>query len=317
MSPKKTKKFAVAAIIVAAAALCIYLLWQPAQALYRHITHTPDKNGLYAIQGYWFDVLSPLDEASAKKFAQKINYLQSTYLAENPNVFFALVPDKGYFVKDVGYPTLDYTKLLSLLQSEIDPHVTSVSLLDKLQLSDYYQTDTHWRQDKLDGVMQALASAMDFSWDETRYTPHVRQDFVGALQKRTEKAMPPEELIYLTSESIDSATVENYQKPDFTDVYDLQLLDTTNAYDVYLSGVSPLITVYSPHASTTRELVIFRDSYASSLAPLFLDTYRTVTLIDLRFMDSRTLTEYITFSPEQDILFLYSTWVVNNSAMLR
>lgn len=317
MTGKNIKKAAVTALVVAAIALCICLLWQPAQALYRHITHTPDKNGLYKVDGHYFDVLSPLDEASVVKFADKIDYVQTNYLADNPNVFFAVVPDKGYFVRDVGYPTLDYERLTEILQAEIPGSITTIPLFDTLQLADYYRTDTHWRQDKLNGVMQAFAGAMDFNWDSTLYTPYIHENFVGTLQKRTEKAMPPEELVYLRSEAIDAATVENYQKPNFTDVYDLQLLDTANPYDMYLSGVSPLITIYSPGAATDRELVIFRDSYTSSLAPLFLDTYRTVTLIDLRFMDSRTLTEYVTFSPKQDILFLYSTWIINNSAMLR
>ena len=39
-------------------------------------------------------------------------------------------------------------------------------------------------------------------------------------------------------------------------------------YSVFLSGSKSLLTITNPSADTDRELVIFRDSFASSLAPL-------------------------------------------------
>jgi len=87
-------------------------------------------------------------------------------------------------------------------------------------------------------------------------------------------------------------------------------------YDVFLSGASPLITVESPLAATDKELVVFRDSYASSLVPLLLGQYRKVTLVDIRYMVSGLVPQYVEFN-DQDVLFLYSTYIVNQSAMLR
>lgn len=61
---------------------------------------------------------------------------------------------------------------------------------------------------------------------------------------------------------------------------------------------------------------MFRDSYASSLVPLLLGQYRKVTLVDIRYMVSGLVPQYVEFN-DQDVLFLYSTYVVNQSAMLR
>ena len=72
----------------------------------------------------------------------------------------------------------------------------------------------------------------------------------------------------------------------------------------------------SPLAATDKELVVFRDSYASSLVPLLLSQYRKVTLVDIRYMVSGLVPQYVEFT-NQDVLFLYSTYVVNQSAMLR
>ena len=85
---------------------------------------------------------------------------------------------------------------------------------------------------------------------------------------------------------------------------------------MYLSGAVPLMVIENPTATTERELVIFRDSFGSSLAPLLLEAYSKVTLIDIRYMASSLIGDYINFS-NQDVLFLYNTLILNSSEMLR
>ena len=89
-----------------------------------------------------------------------------------------------------------------------------------------------------------------------------------------------------------------------------------DAYDVFMGGASALQIVENPENKSGRELIVFRDSFASSLVPLLLEGYSKITLIDLRYMSSSLLPELVTFA-DQDVLFLYSTLVFNNSAMLR
>ena len=61
--------------------------------------------------------------------------------------------------------------------------------------------------------------------------------------------------------------------------------------------------------------MIFRDSFGSSLAPLLIEGYEKITLVDIRYMHSNLLPNYIEFT-DQDVLFLYSTMVLNSSSML-
>ena len=77
-----------------------------------------------------------------------------------------------------------------------------------------------------------------------------------------------------------------------------------------------LLTVESPNARTDRELVVFRDSFASSLAPLLLEGYSRVTLVDIRYLSPTQLGRYLTFT-DQDVLFLYSVNVLNNSETIK
>ena len=85
---------------------------------------------------------------------------------------------------------------------------------------------------------------------------------------------------------------------------------------MYLSGAQALLRIENPHAETDRELVIFRDSFGSSLAPLLTRGYKTVTLVDIRYISSQLLGQFLTFR-NQDVLFAYSALILNNSATLK
>ena len=76
------------------------------------------------------------------------------------------------------------------------------------------------------------------------------------------------------------------------------------------------IRLENPQAETDRELVIFRDSFGSSLAPLLVPGYAKVTLADIRYLPSSQIGKYLTFT-DQDVLFLYSAPVLNNSDTLK
>jgi hypothetical protein len=68
-----------------------------------------------------------------------------------------------------------------------------------------------------------------------------------------------------------------------------------------------------------RRLIIFRDSYTSSLAPLLVDSYSEVLLLDTRYIYPHMLGSFVT--PEEftdaDVLFMYSAMILNDSNTLR
>ena len=65
-----------------------------------------------------------------------------------------------------------------------------------------------------------------------------------------------------------------------------------------------------------KELIIFRDSFASTIAPLLINGYKKITLVDLRYIDPNKLNEIIKFD-KQDILIIYNTIMINNSEAIR
>ncbi len=313
-SPKQKKLLmvvlALAALLVAAA-----LAYTPLQKLYRKIAKQPDQNGMYQVGDHWFQALEPLSEQSAQKFADKLLSVQQNYLTEQNRIFWAIVPDKGWYVEKEGYPTLNHPLLQSQLEALLTDF-TSIDLTPALSLDSYYKSDRHWRQEALQPVLDLLGEKMGFSVSLNEFDQQTVPAFHGDFSKHITGKFPQEDLIYLTNSDTDQTVVDNYQAKDVHSVYDLPRLESKLPYDVFLSGVTPIVTLKSPNAPAGKELVIFRDSFASSLAPLLCGEYQTITLIDLRFMHSSLIPKHITFT-NQDVLFLYSDWIASNPSLLK
>lgn len=305
-------------LVFAAARLCLAAAAVTALAAANGLFNSgkrPDENGMYTAQGHWVEALGEADTESAARFAEKLKNLKADLLTGDNRAFYAIVPDKGYYLPGEVTPATDYAALFAAADEGLaDSGIEKIDLTGALTLEDYYFTDSHWRQERLDSVVAALGETMGFSADMGGFDPVTVEGFIGAYGKYG--ADVPEELTYMVSDATVAAVCDNYQYPDSTAVYDLARLDTDVPYDVFLSGASPLITVESPLAATDKELVVFRDSYASSLVPLLLGQYLKVTLVDIRYMVSGLVPQYVEFT-NQDVLFLYSTYVVNQSAMLR
>ena len=91
---------------------------------------------------------------------------------------------------------------------------------------------------------------------------------------------------------------------------------TPKTYEVYLDGASAFIEIYNDNNTSGKELIIFRDSFGSSITPLLIPYYSKITVIDNRYMMSDFIKQSVVFD-NQDVLFLYSTLIVNNSGSLK
>lgn len=234
------------------------------------------------------------------------------------NVYYAIIPDKNYFVAaQNGYPRLDYRRLVELMNLKIN-NMKYIDLFNCLTLSDYYRTDLHWRQERLQPVVAQLARKMGLSpkLSSKQYDSVAEYPFYGAYFGQAALPLEPDNLIYLTNEIIEDAVVYNYDRKEHHKVYEVEKFGQIDSYDLFLSGAVSLLTIENPHAQSDKELIIFRDSYGSSLAPLLLAEYQKITLIDLRYITTQKVGEFIDFN-DQDVLFLYNTLILNNSEMLK
>ena len=137
--------------------------WRAVQARLRFdLLRQRDSNGVYRRGDAVSRLEYPLAEKQVTHAAGKINWVMETYLAGS-NVRFAVIPDKNYFMAGDA-PHLDYGRMFALLDETVA--APRVDLSGCLQLEDYYRTDSHWRQERLLPVAQALADSFDVKEEE-------------------------------------------------------------------------------------------------------------------------------------------------------
>ena len=276
-----------------------------------------DNNGVYLADGYVAKLEYPMNEDSTAHAQERFQFVYDRYLkGTNVKAYLSVIPDKNCFLAEQnGYPALDYVAFSESMQEGL-PWASYIDLTESLTISDYYKTDIHWRQEALLPAARTIASAMgtDISDDFTEKT--LERDYYGLYYGYAALPIPPEKISYLTNETIESAVVTNFETGKTGSVYDMEKAAGQDPYEMFLSGSVSLLTIENPDAKTEKELVIFRDSFASSLAPLLLEGYAKITLVDIRYLPSARLGSFLEFS-DQDVLFLYSVPVLNNSETIK
>ncbi len=275
-----------------------------------------DNNGIYLAQGSAAKLEYPLNEASVEKAVAKFQSIYDRYLKDSSGkIVFSVVPDKSFYLADAnGYPSMDYEAMFSAFR-EI-PWADYVDLTPALSADSYYRTDTHWRQECLQDAAALLAQSLDVDI-RAEYTPvKLERPFYGVYYGQAALPMKPDELWVLESDSLYACTTYNIENRKTAQVYDMEKLSSRDLYDVFLSGPVSVLTVENPAANTDKELIVFRDSFGSSLVPLLVPGYAKVTLVDIRYLPADKLGEFVEFE-NQDVLFLYSTLVLNQSSMLK
>lgn len=282
-----------------------------------NIFNQKDINGIYSINGGLYKIEYPLNEESVIALSQKIEDISQKYL-KGMQLYYSVIPDKSYFVSEEnGYLCLDYQEMLSILDENISLS-EYIDIFSCLNVDDYYLTDIHWRQDKLVKVANQIFDGMNDSYRIILedYEIHKLSPFYGAYYGQFPLKARPDELVYLTNETTEKALVYNYYTSSYTKVYDEEKIDSADGYSVYLEGPVPLITIENPLCDNDDELYIFRDSFGSSLAPLLIERYKKIYLIDLRYASEDLIAENIDYKEGQRVLFLYSTTIINNSSTL-
>ena len=280
----------------------------------KYVMAQKDNNGIYVADGQAAKLEYPYDPQSIAHAAKRFRYVYDTYLTGS-DVYLTIVPDKGYYLaEDNGYPVMDYEAMFADLQAGM-PYAEFIDLRDTLTLDDYYRTDTHWRQENLLPAARKIAAAMGVSVGE--FTPVTREEpFYGVYYGQAALPMEPDQLVLMESGWLSGCRVYDHESGKWGSVYDLTKLDGDDLYEVFLSGPRSLLTIENPSAKTDRELIVFRDSFGSNMVPLLIQDYARVDVVDIRYLNAMMLDNFLDFHG-QDVLFLYSTLVLNNSETIK
>ncbi len=290
-----------------------------------NVFNQKDNNDIILKDNYITKLEYPLNNKLLDNAANKFEYLYTTYLeGNNHNIYFSIIPDKNYFMIEDDYLSFDYNVLVDTMKSKTS-YMKYIDIFNLLSLDDYYRTDTHWKQENILDVANHLMQEMGINPNNISYEINLLTNedgtpygFNGVYVGQYGLSIQPDEINYLTSNTINNCKVYSYSSgtKQEIDMYSMTKAYGKDAYEMYLNGTEALIVIENPNAKTEKELILFRDSFGSSIAPLFIENYSKVTLVDIRYMDSKLIGDFIEFN-DQDVLFLYSTILLNNSSAFK
>lgn len=279
-----------------------------------------DANGYYRTSEGIFQIQNSYSGKNIRHAADAFETIAKEYFPESA-CYYAVIPDKSFYRKENAYPSLDQEDIQNILKENM-PSVTPLYLEDQLSIEDYYRTDLHWRQECLFDVADFLLASMGVTENgtgngEQRECKVATDNFYGAYAAASTFRTEPDTIRYYEDSVIDSMQVYDYEKKEYVSVYAPERLGKTDDYDFFLWGARALLTIENPQSKTDRKLLVFRDSFAGSLAPLLAENYKTTTLVDLRYVSVPHAMELLSDMDYEDVLFLYSADSLNNSDSLR
>lgn len=275
-----------------------------------------DNNDIFVINESAGKLEKEINKDSLDNFTNKLNLLYDSYLeGTDCRVYFSVIPDKAHLLtENTSYPQYSFSELYSRTKEKL-PRFEQLDITPFLSASSYYSTDSHWKQEEILPAANHIRKALGLD-EVTELEKKDAGEFYGVYCGQSALPLKSDRIFYLTNEEIASSRVTSIEKEGETEVYDLTKLDSPDKYDIFLSGAVSLLEINNPHGSKGKELIIFRDSFSSSLAPLLIPGYSKITMIDTRYILPSLIKDYVTFD-NQDVLFIYSAGMVNYSVSLK
>jgi len=274
-----------------------------------------ENNGLYLYDGHIVKRDYPVNEKMLENAAAKFRSIYDRYLkGSGTKLYFSIIPDKAAFTE--GCLNAEFEEIESYMLQSCG-YMDYIDISGCLELDDYYRTDSHWKQEKIMDVAELIVHTMGAKMGVYELEK-TGQPFYGVYARQLAMKTEADSLNYLSSDSIKSCKVTSFDTGKGLEVpfYDLKAAAGRDPYEMFLNGADALLVIENPSADNDRELVIFRDSFGSSLAPLLLESYSKLTLVDIRYVQSAMLGNFIDFD-RQDVLFIYSAGLLNNSLSLK
>ena len=277
-----------------------------------------DNNGFYSVGEHLSKLDFPTDGESVDHAARRFRYVYDAYLRDaGTKTYLSVIPDKNVFLASQnGYPDKDYKALAERLGRGF-PEAKYIDISGLLSADDFYHTDSHWRQERIIKVADEIAAQMGAEQIGTCEIHDTGRPFYGVYYGQAALPHAPESLFCLDNAVIRGLRVYNAETSSDIPVYDLGAAAGRDPYEMFLGGSRSIIRITNPNAAKERRLIVFRDSFGSSIAPLLAAGYSEITLVDIRYIAPSALGRLIDFTKADDALFLYSASVINNSETIK
>ena len=290
-------------------------MWRKLKVMVDRIGGSRLENGVYI--GTNGQLLEQIEVADENHLAANIKAIKSFSESQSKiPVRMMLVPDAAN-VLNHSLPALakpeDQTQMFSMVRKDLGDSVEWIDVSTELNKHKtekiYYKTDHHWTTLGAFYAFQAAAPSLGIEGDLSgKYVSHaVSNSFNGMLASKSGVNLGEKEQIdiYVPTEE-DTDLIIDYvdEGKRSTSLYDSSKLKEKDQYTVFLGGNSSLLDIRTVSTSTKR-LLLVKDSFANSFIPFLTPYYREIVVVDPRYY-SGTINDLMDSYRISEVLFLYS-----------
>ena len=290
-------------------------MWRKLKVTVDRIGGSRLENGVYI--GTNGQLLEQIEVADENHLAANIKAIKSFSESQSKiPVRMMLVPDAAN-VLNHSLPALakpeDQTQMFSMVRKDLGDSVEWIDVSTELNKHKtekiYYKTDHHWTTLGAFYAFQATAPSLGIEGDLSgKYVSHaVSNSFNGMLASKSGVNLGEKEQIdiYVPTEE-DTDLIVDYvdEGKRSTSLYDSSKLKEKDQYTVFLGGNSSLLDIRTVSTSTKR-LLLVKDSFANSFIPFLTPYYREIVVVDPRYY-SGTINDLMDSYRISEVLFLYS-----------
>ena len=287
-------------------------MWRKLKVTVDRICGSRLENGVYI--GRNGQLLEQIEVADENHLAANIKAIKSFSESQKKiPVRMMLVPDAAN-VLNHSLPALakpeDQTQMFSMVRKDLGDSVEWIDVSTELNKhKTYYKTDHHWTTLGAFYAFQAAAPSLGIEGDLSgKYVSHaVSNSFNGMLASKSGVNLGEKEQIdiYVPTEE-DTDLIIDYvdEGKRSTSLYDSSKLKEKDQYTVFLGGNSSLLDIRTVSTSTKR-LLLVKDSFANSFIPFLTPYYREIVVVDPRYY-SGTINDLMDSYRISEVLFLYS-----------
>lgn len=290
-------------------------MWRKLKVTVDRIGGSRLENGVYI--GTNGQLLEQIEVADENHLAANIKAIKSFSESQSKiPVRMMLVPDAAN-VLNHSLPSLakpeDQTQMFSMVRKDLGDSVEWIDVSTELNKHKtekiYYKTDHHWTTLGAFYAFQAAAPSLGIEGDLSgKYVSYAVSDsFNGMLASKSGVNLGEKEQIdiYVPTEE-DTDLIVDYvdEGKRSTCLYDSSKLKEKDQYTVFLGGNSSLLDIRTVSTSTKR-LLLVKDSFANSFIPFLTPYYREIVVVDPRYY-SGTINDLMDSYRISEVLFLYS-----------
>lgn len=290
-------------------------MWRKLKVTVDRICGSCLENGVYI--GRNGQLLEQIEVADENHLAANIKAIKSFSESQKKiPVRMMLVPDAAN-VLNHSLPALakpeDQTQMFSMVRKDLGDSVEWIDVSTELNKHKtekiYYKTDHHWTTLGAFYAFQAAAPSLGIEGDLSgKYVSYAVSDsFNGMLASKSGVNLGEKEQIdiYVPTEE-DTDLIVDYvdEGKRSTSLYDSSKLKEKDQYTVFLGGNSSLLDIRTVSTSTKR-LLLVKDSFANSFIPFLTPYYREIVVVDPRYY-SGTINDLMDSYRISEVLFLYS-----------